>query len=74
VTVGEEEGAREVLVTTFDHYTLRIDLADPTQRTFQSKAIRWLVLTVKFRQLSHVFTFGVGMSFISHPLVLTPLV
>jgi hypothetical protein len=47
VTVGEEEGAREVLVTTFDHYTLMIDLADPTERTFQSKAIRWLVLTVK---------------------------
>jgi hypothetical protein len=29
---------------------------------------------VKFRQPSHEFTFGVGMSFISYPLVLTPLV
>jgi hypothetical protein len=32
------------------------------------------MLTVKFCQPSHEFTFGVGMSFISYPLVLTPLV
>jgi hypothetical protein len=32
------------------------------------------VLTVNFRQPSHQFTFGVGMSFIPYPLVLTPLV
>jgi hypothetical protein len=32
------------------------------------------VLTVKFRQPSHEFTFGVGMSFIPYPLVLTPVV
>jgi hypothetical protein len=32
------------------------------------------LLTVKFRQPSHEFTFGVGMTFISYPLVLTPLV
>jgi hypothetical protein len=32
------------------------------------------LLTVKFHQPSHEFTFGVGMSFISYPLVLTPLV
>jgi hypothetical protein len=32
------------------------------------------MLTVKFRQPSHEFTFGVGMSFISYPFVLTPLV
>jgi hypothetical protein len=30
------------------------------------------LLTVKFRQPSHEFTFGVGMTFVSHPLVLTP--
>jgi hypothetical protein len=29
------------------------------------------MLTVKFR---HEFTFGVGINFISYPLVLTPLV
>jgi hypothetical protein len=33
-----------------------------------------VLLTVKFRQPSHELTFGVGMSFISYPLVLTPLV
>jgi thymidylate synthase len=32
------------------------------------------MLTVNFRQRSHEFTFGVGMNFISYPLVLTPLV
>jgi hypothetical protein len=32
------------------------------------------LLTVKFRQPSHEFTLGVGMNFISHPLVLTPVV
>jgi hypothetical protein len=32
------------------------------------------VLTVKTRQPSHEFTFGVGMSFIPYPLVLTPVV
>jgi hypothetical protein len=32
------------------------------------------MLTVNFRQPSHEFTFGVGMIFISYPLVLTPLV
>ena len=32
------------------------------------------MLTVKFRQPSHEFTFGVGISFIPYPLVLTPVV
>jgi hypothetical protein len=32
------------------------------------------MLTVKFRQPSHEFTFGVGISFIPYPLVLSPLV
>jgi hypothetical protein len=32
------------------------------------------LLTVKFHQPSHEFTFGVGMNFISYPLILTPLV
>jgi hypothetical protein len=31
-----------------------------------------LVLTVKIRQPSHGFTFGVGISFITYPFVLTP--
>jgi hypothetical protein len=33
-----------------------------------------VLLTVKIRQPSHEFTFGVGMSFIPYPLVLTPMV
>jgi hypothetical protein len=32
------------------------------------------LLTVKFRQPSHEFTFGVGISFIPYALVLTPVV
>jgi hypothetical protein len=32
------------------------------------------LLTVKTRQPSHEFTFGVGISFIPYPLVLTPVV
>jgi hypothetical protein len=32
------------------------------------------VLTVKIRQPSHEFTFGVGMSFIPYPLVLIPVI
>jgi hypothetical protein len=32
------------------------------------------VLTVKFRQPNHEFTFGVGITFIPYPLVLTPVV
>jgi hypothetical protein len=32
------------------------------------------LLTVKFRQPSHEFTFGVGMTFVSYQLVLTPMV
>jgi hypothetical protein len=34
--------------------------------------MHWLLLMVKFCQPSHEFTFGVGMNFISYPLVLTP--
>jgi hypothetical protein len=30
------------------------------------------LLMVKFRQPGHEFTFGVGINFISYPLVLTP--
>jgi hypothetical protein len=31
-------------------------------------------VAVKFCQPSHEFTFGVGMTFVSYPLVLTPVV
>jgi hypothetical protein len=32
------------------------------------------LLTVKFRQPSHEFAFGVGMTFVPYLLVLTPVV
>jgi hypothetical protein len=32
------------------------------------------LLTVKIRQPSHEFTFGVGMTFVPYPLVLTAVV
>jgi hypothetical protein len=32
------------------------------------------LLMVKFRQPNHEFTFAVGMTFVSYPLVLTPVV
>jgi hypothetical protein len=32
------------------------------------------MLMVKFHQPNHEFTYGVGMNFISYPLILTPLV
>jgi hypothetical protein len=32
------------------------------------------LMTVKLRQPSYEFTFGVGMTFVSYPLVLTPVV
>jgi hypothetical protein len=37
-------------------------------------SLRTTLLTVKIRQPSHAFTFGVGISFIPYPLVLTPVV
>jgi hypothetical protein len=52
----------------------------PAQRSDQrslrrhSVRARHRLLTVKIRQPSHEFTFGVGMSFIPYPLVLTPVV
>jgi hypothetical protein len=34
----------------------------------------WDLLTVRIRQPSHEFTFCVAMTFVSYPLVLTPVV
>jgi hypothetical protein len=38
------------------------------------KANKPQLLTVKIRQPSHEFTFGVGITFVSYSLVLTPVV
>jgi hypothetical protein len=43
-------------------------------RPSESRPWHASLLTVKFHQPSHEFTFGVGMTFIPYPLVLTPLV
>jgi hypothetical protein len=54
-------------VTVDTGYVQPMDFLAPGSRD-------WFVLTVKIRQPSHEFTFGVGMSFIPYPLVLTPVV
>jgi hypothetical protein len=45
----------------------------PRER-YTIKSQDMILLTVKFHQPSHEFNFGVGMNFISYPLVLTPVV
>jgi hypothetical protein len=52
---------------------LAFDAGPPCQQNFRPHALAPL-LTVKFLQPSHEFTFGVGISFIPYSLVLTPLV
>jgi hypothetical protein len=56
--------------------TERRESTEPPKGSRMSK-VRTVIrcmLTVKIRQPSHEFTFGVGMSFIPYPLVLTPVV
>jgi hypothetical protein len=48
--------------------------AAAAHRTRRHCSPRPPLLTVKFRQPSHEFTFGIGMTFVSYPLVLTPVV
>jgi hypothetical protein len=55
-------------VRTILPVTVVFRLVPPVIKTLVS------LLMVKFRQPSHEFTFGVGMTFIPYPLVLTPLV
>jgi hypothetical protein len=66
VTFGKEEKVRT--------YYLTFEVADfqPSHHTILGDLC--LLLTVKIRQPSHEFTFGVGISFIPYPLVLTPVV
>jgi hypothetical protein len=47
---------------------------DHLDKNAQRRVMAESLLTVKIRQPSHEFTFGVGMSFIPYPLVLTPVV
>jgi hypothetical protein len=55
-------------INGYTFYTMTQD----KKSIYQNSGVR--VLTVKIRQPSHEFTFGVGMSFIPYPLVLTPVV
>jgi hypothetical protein len=55
----------------FDFYKM-IASDEPFYGVVPGKAA--YLLTVKFRQPSHEFTFGVGRCFVPYPLVLTPLV
>jgi hypothetical protein len=45
----------------------------PSRRAHPDR-FEWALLTVKIRQPSHEFTFGVGITFVSYSLVLTPVV
>jgi hypothetical protein len=61
-----------------DYYRV-VKLLHALDRTMWERKVESILeseklLTVKFRQPSHEFTFGVGMNFISYPLVLTPVV
>jgi hypothetical protein len=53
---------------------LSIEPTVPTPLRWSEHLLLRGLLTVKFRQPSHEFTFGVGMTLISYPLVLTPVV
>jgi hypothetical protein len=44
------------------------------KKLLSSESLLSHLLTVKIRQPSHEFNFGVGISFIPYPLVLTPVV
>jgi hypothetical protein len=61
---GQPEPTREHVSTISTRW------GKPSRRTYAPNH----VLTVKIRQPSHEFTFGVGMTFVSYSLVLTPVV
>jgi hypothetical protein len=65
----------EFVYREYEHYgTLRCKVLIFVGRSTLYPDIEPWLLTVKFRQPSHEFTFGVGMTFVSYPLVLTPVV
>jgi hypothetical protein len=58
-----------------DQYKFGRDRSFESQRGYGLRfPFRGTLLTAKIRQPSHEFTFGVGISFIPYPLVLTPVV
>jgi hypothetical protein len=85
-SAGDESSLRSVdaLPPATSHGYAEWDFSgvpDPVMfRRFLDAADYWFgysddsMLTMKIRQPSHEFTFGVGMTFVSYPLVLTPVV
>jgi hypothetical protein len=69
--LGKEESAAFVATTDANGDGLLARLPQGGPRGVRG---RRQLLTVKIRQPSHEFTFGVGISFIPYPLVLTPVV
>jgi hypothetical protein len=67
---------RMIFVMSSSRPRWRFSLHEVRSFMFQSSGVflRCTLLTVKIRQPSHEFTFGVGMSFIPYPLVLNPVV
>jgi hypothetical protein len=59
---------------THPYTSVNVKACIPMTPTMKNPAYTKWVLTVKIRQPSHEFTFGVGMTFVSYPLVLTPVV
>jgi ribonuclease HI len=53
-----------------DHFEKESEAKEPELIKYLTEVL----LTVKIRQPRHEFTFGVGMTFVSYPLVLTPVV
>jgi hypothetical protein len=62
---GAPQRPQSPWTTSYNPWT---GLVQPWQMPFRA------LLTVKFRQPSHEFTFDVGMNFVSYPLVLAPVV
>jgi hypothetical protein len=61
---------------TESHARIHLSSTAEEQRSLRDTPSRrgGSLLTVKIRQPSHEFTFGVGISFIHYPFVLTPVV
>jgi hypothetical protein len=71
-TVGEAAGSRTP-APTVEELLGQMERQPPAAQEGAEPAAA-AVLTVKIRQPSHEFTFGVVISFIPYPLVLTPVV
>jgi hypothetical protein len=74
VGAGEEWARKVYALRGLRGVERQVGLTRGTWWPAGSSAGCMVVLTMKIRQPSHEFTFGVGISFIPYPLVLTPVV